>query len=234
MDAVKHAASALLIAALAGCSSTWRSGEAVTPTSYAAVADAVPRYAGKLRRLLLVPTVYEPVAEECSPVPVADAGRWLDEAARVFLADWKGYEVLAPGDGLAADALAQLARDLGRWQEREPDARLPPAAQREQLRRLAAARGADGVVVLHAAPECIGILDTTLMIFAVGMPNFYGKALGRNFSGGLYEAAAGTLVWQRRVNLGARNEGLKRDDARKSVEQLFDLLENAIPEILLR
>lgn len=234
MDAVKHAASALLIAALAGCSSTWQSGEAVTPTSYAAGADAVPRYAGKLRRLVLLPVFYEPVASECSPRPVAELARTLDVRARAYLVDWKGYDVLEAGDAPPGDARAALARDLGRWQVREPEARLPPPQLRAPLRQLAAARGADGVVVMHAAPECIGALDITLNLLAVGMPNFYGKALGRNFSGALYESATGALVWQRRVSTGPRNEGLGQDDAQGVIENLFGLLENAIPEILLR
>lgn len=222
-------AALLAAAVLAGCASTWESGEPVSPAAQADVEDAVPRYAGKLRRLVLVPTTFEPVARECSPRPVAEIARELDEAARAFLTDWKGYEVIAPGE-----PLADLARDLGRWQEREPEARLPPPALHAALQRLAAARGADGVVVLHAAPECIGALDTTLMLLAVGMPSFYGKALGRNFSAGLYEGASGALVWQRRVSLGPRQEPRAPLEAAKDVENLFGLLENAIPEILLR
>jgi len=223
-----------LAAALAACSSTWESGEPVQPSSYAERADAVPRYAGKLRRLVLLPTFYEPVASECSPQPVGELARALDAEARAFLVDWKGYVVLEAGDALPGDARAALARDVGRWQVREPEARMPPPQSREQLRQFAAARGADGVVVMYAAPECIGVVDITLNLLAIGMPNFYGKALGRNFSGGLYEAGTGALVWQRRVSIGGRNEGLPQEGVQGAIESLFGLLENAIPEILLR
>jgi hypothetical protein len=233
MEILKRAGGALCAALLSACSSTWQSEEAVQAASYAAV-DTVPRYAGKLRQLAVLPTYYEPVGSECSPLPVAEAAHRLDEAVRAYLADWKGYVVLDAGAAPPAPALAELSRELGRWQAREPEARMPPPAQRESLRRLAAALGADGVVVLHAAPECIGVLDTTLMLLAVGMPSFYGKALGRNFSGGLYEAASGALVWQRYVSLGPRNEGMPREGAAGVAENLLGLLENAIPEILLR
>jgi hypothetical protein len=229
VDAVTRLAALLAAMAVAGCASTWEGGEPVSPASHAGVEDAVPRYAGKLRRLVPVPTYFEPVERECSPRPVAEIARELDEAARAFLVDWKGYEVIAPGE-----AHADLARELGRWQEREPESRLPPPELRATLQRLAAAHGADGVVVLHAAPECIGVLDTTLMMLAVGMPSFYGKALGRNFSAGLYEGASGALVWQRRVSLGPRQEPRAPQEAGKDIENLLGLLENAIPEILLR
>jgi hypothetical protein len=229
VDALTRLALALAAALLAACASTWESGEPVTSASHGETADAVARYAGKLRRLVLVPTYFEPVARECSPRPVAGIARELDEAARAFLADWKGYEAV-----VADEPYAEFARELGRWQEREPEARVPPSALRGQLQRLAAARSADGVLVLHAAPECVGVMDTTLMLLGVGMPRFYGKTLGRNFSAGLYEGASGALVWQRRVSLGPRQEARAPQDARKDIENLLGLLENAMPEILLR
>lgn len=229
MGAMRRLCAALAAALLAACASTWQSGEGVQAASYAAAHDAVPRYAGKLRRLVLLPTYYEPVARECSPQPTDEVARRVDEAARAFLVDWKGYDVSDAGE-----AFSVLGRDLGRWQERAPEDRLPPPATREPLQRLAAARGADGVVVLHAAPECIGAMDTTLMLLGVGMPSFYGKALGRNFSAGVYEGASGALVWQRRVSLGPRQEAQTPEELRRSIEHLFGLLENAIPEILLR
>jgi len=229
MDAVKWLGAALLGAALAGCSSTWESGQAVTPASYAAGEDAVPRYAGKLRRLLMLSPVVAPVGEQCARRYPAATADWIEQAARAFLTDWKGYQVLAAQD-------VSLVRALGPWQARSPQERRPPEALAARLRSLAAAHAADGVLVLHAAPQCIDMTDALLNVFVVGMPSFYSKAFGRSFSAGIYDAS-GSLAWQRYVSLGPLDEtaaSRSRENAVGAVENLFDPLENAIPEILLR
>jgi len=222
---------AVLLAAtlLAACSSTWESGEPVQPATYVAGEDAVPRYAGKLRRLAVLGAVVEPVGEKCvRRYPAAMAG-WIDEEARAYLADWKGYAVLAARE----DA---LVRALGPWQARTPEARQPPGPLGGQLRALAAAQGVDGVLVLHATPQCIDMTDAMLNVFVVGMPSFYRKMFARDFSAGIYDAG-GALVWQRYGHLGPLDQtesSGSRANAAASVESLLGLLENAIPEILLR
>lgn len=230
MDFVRRAAAALLAALLlAACATTWQSEEAVQAQSYAAAGDRVPRYAGKLRRLVLLAPVVEPVGEQCARDYPAEAARWVQEETSTYLTDWKGYQPLEARD----DA---LVRALGPWQARSPQERRPADALAAQLRAHAARLGADGVLVLHAAPECIDTVDIVLNVLVIGMPNFYSKALGRDFSAALYDAG-GALVWQRYASLGPLDgtaESRSRENAVRAVEGVLGLLENAIPEILLR
>jgi hypothetical protein len=189
----------------------------------------VPRYAGKLRRLVVLDSVVEPIGESCAQRYPDEFARWLDEEARAYLTDWKGYAVLARRD-------AELVRSLGPWQARSPQARRPDEALAARLRAHAAAEGADGVLVLHAAPHCLGMSDALLNVFVIGMPSYYSKAFSRDFSAGIY-AADGALVWQRYGRLGPLDEtegSRSRKHVAESVESLLGLLENAIPEILLR
>jgi hypothetical protein len=194
--------------------------------------DAPPHYAGKLRRLLLLPPLYDPVDPQCSRTPPEEGSRLIGEAARAFLVDWKGYEILHPGEDRGP---SPLVRALGQWQARDFEQRRPPEALRTQLLAQAAATGADGVLVLHAVPECISTMDIALNLLGVGMPNFYRKALGNNFSAGLYRAEDGALIWQRRTGLGpATDSPLTRADAARSVETMLGVLDNALPEVLSR
>lgn len=237
MDALRLPAAALRAALLAGsaallaagCTSTWQTEEAVQPQSYAVAGDKVPRYAGKLRRLVVLEAMVEPVGESCARRFPGEFSGWVDEESRTYLADWKGYVVLPGRD-------AALARALGPWQARNPQAHRPDAALAEQLRAHAAAQSADGVLVLHAAPQCIDMADAMLNVFVIGMPSFYSKAFGRDFSAGLYDAS-GALVWQGYGHLGPLDDTAQsrsRASVAESVESLLGLLENAIPEILLR
>jgi hypothetical protein len=230
MEVLKRvAAPALGALLLAACTSTWQTGEAVQPKSYAVAGDNVPRYAGKLRRLVVLEAVVEPASETCARTVPGELASRLGEEARAYLADWKGYVALAGQD-------PALVRALGPWQARHPEARRPAEALALQLRAHAAAQAADGVLVLHAAPQCIDLVDALLNVFIVGMPSFYSKAMGRDFSVGLY-GADGALVWQGYGHLGPFNPDIPVDSrahAAESVESLLGRLENAIPEILLR
>lgn len=218
----------LLAALLTGCSSTWQTTEEVQAVSYAAASDSVPRYAGKLRRLVALAPVIEPAEEKCASRLPANLAPWVEEEVQRFLVDWKGYQLQPATD-------VELVQVLAPWQEKTPEQREPPAAQAEQLRALAAAHGADGVLVVHAAVECIDTADVALMLIAVGMPRFYSKVFGRNFSAGIYDAS-GALVWQSYSGLGPveLDGSITRAMVTGSVEGLFGLLENAIPDILLR
>lgn len=233
MGPIARALAAGWMLATAGCGTTWQSAEPVQPLTYEAARDTAPRYAGKLRRLLLLPALYDPIEPQCNRTPPEEGGILLGEAAGAFLADWKGYEILRPG---AAQTMpAALLRELGVWQARDFAQGRPPNALSAALVDVAAAARADGVIVLHAVPECISTMDITLNLLGIGMPNFYRKALGKNFSAGLYAAADGALVWQRHIGIGpASDQRLSRHDAARSIETMFGVLENAIPKILLR
>jgi hypothetical protein len=185
---------------------------------------------GKLRRLVALQAVVDP-AESCARdhAPAGEMAGWVDEEARAYLADWKGYTAIAVQD-------AALVRALGPWQARTPQARRPEAAFAARLRTHAAAHGADGVLVLHAAPHCIDMTDAMLNVFIIGMPSFYSKAFSRDFSAGVYDAD-GALVWQRYDRLGPLDETARsrsRESVTESVESLLGPLENATPGILLQ
>ncbi len=213
---------------LAGCTSTWQTECEVRPVSYAALADEVPRYAGKLRRLLALAPVVESVEAKCAERIPGDAALWVEREVRSYLVDWKGYE-------LQHAAAPELARALGAWQARTPEQGTPPETVAAKLRALAAEAGVDGVLVMHAAMECIDVGDITMMLLVVGMPSFYGKLFGRDFSAGIYDAS-GTLVWQGYTGLGPLELDVvfTRNRVVAAVEALFGPLENAIPEVLLR
>jgi hypothetical protein len=229
MENLRRAASAALAVLILGaCASTWQSGEAVQPQSYAVAGDNVRRYAGKLRRLVVLEAMVEPLGETCARRYPGEIAGWVDEETRAYLIDWKGCVVLGGRD-------AALVRALGPWQARSPEVRRPGEALAAQVRSHAAAQAADGVLALHAAPQCLDMVDAMLNVFVVGMPN-YSKAFSRDFSAGLY-GADGALVWQRYGHLGAfyeTKESPPRQEVARSVESLLGPLENAIPEILLR
>jgi hypothetical protein len=220
---------ALAALLLAACTSTWQTEEAVGAKSYAVAGDNVPRYAGKLRRLVVLEAMVEAAGESCARTVPGELASRLGEEARAYLTDWKGYVALAGRD-------PALVRALGPWQARHPEERRPDEALATQLRAHAAAQAADGVLVLHAAPQCLDMVDALLNVFIVGMPSYYSKAFGRDFSAGIY-AADGALVWQGYGHLGPFNPEMPVDPhklAAESVESLLGRLENAIPEILLR
>ncbi len=228
-----RASAALLAALLAGCGSTWQANRPVAATSYDAPKDAVPRYAGKLRRVALLPVVFETDLPRCRKLYPADIEDSIREEARRFLTDWKGYVVVEATQAAPSQDLQQLSAGLGQWQAKNPEMGRPPEELRARLQRLAARLNADGAIVLHGARECVTAGDVVLNLLVVGMPNFYGKLFGRNFSAGFYDAASGSLVWQRYMNMfgGDPPEIVRVTD---EVEALLGGLENAIPEVLLR
>lgn len=210
---------------IGGCSSTWETQEPVMSTVTQAPGDVVERSAGKLRRLALLPPAVDP--KGC---PDHLSQKYLAEVedirlvAKDYLVASKDYEVVEPGTGSSRDEVKKLSRELGEWQETSASDREPPDELRGPLQNIARNLHADGVVVLHAAPECVDWIDVTLNLLAIGMPNFYGKLTGRNFSVGIYEAASGSLVWQHYMH-GAPG-GL-------TTMRLLQSLENAVPKALV-
>jgi hypothetical protein len=234
MEAVMRAAAfAAGLALLAGCSSAWQSTEPVAGTSYVASGDAVLRYAGRLRRLVLLPALFEPIPPDCAERFPTSVAQWMHDEATRFLVDWKGYEVIEPVGHLPDADVQALSRQLGQWQERDWASGRPPETLRVPAQALARSLGADGVIVIHAAPECPDWGDMILNLLAIGMPSFYGKLMGRNFSVGIYDAASGSLVWQRYQNLNIDLHLNSQSAMRDRVEIILGSLENAVPGVLL-
>jgi len=231
MGAVRRRATlaiaAVLALALGGCASGPAEREVHTPAS----SEQAARPVGELRRILLLPVVFEP--GQC---------RWPDGAARLdsstvlFLQDWKGYEVLraAPGD----PAIARRASALAAWQSENPDGGvLPPPLQRD-LGELAGPGTADGVLVVHATPRCGGYTTQALQAVARAVPGSIGGAPAHTLSATLFDAARGAAAWQRQITPQAWVDpppaGPSPFDMRRAAEELFHPIENALPAVLER
>jgi hypothetical protein len=188
--------------------------------------DQVVRGVGSLRRLLVLPAVID--QGSCSWPEVA---RDLDESAVRFLRDWKGYELLRPA---RLDDAWNLTRQLGEWQEGDVGKGKPPSELRARLVAAGSEAGADGVVAIHASPECPGGADAGLL----SLPSRLAESLNRTLSVGVYEAASGRLYWHRHirppgwdpVRYGSRPP--PRFETRQAAEGLLGPIENAVPAVL--
>jgi hypothetical protein len=188
--------------------------------------DQVVRGVGNLRRLLVLPVVIE--QGSCDWPEVA---RDLDESVVRFLRDWKGYELVRPAQ---LDDAWKLARRLGEWQEGDVGKGRPPSELRARLVAAGTDARADGVVAVHASPECPGGADAGLLT----LPRRLAESLNRTLSAGVYETATGTLHWHRHirppgwdpVRYGSRPP--PRFETRQAAEGLLGPIENAVPAVL--
>jgi hypothetical protein len=219
---------AALALALGGCASGPAEEDVAAP---ATALDRAPRPAGELRRILLLPVVFEP--GECR---WSDAAARLDASAVLFLQDWKGYAVqrAAPGDA----AVARRAGALAAWQAENPDGgTLPPPLQRD-VDELAGASTAEGVLVIHATPRCGGYTTQALQAVARAVPDSIGGAPVHTLSATLLDAARGATAWQRQITPKAWADpppaGPSPFDMRRAAEELFHPIENALPAVLER
>jgi hypothetical protein len=211
--------------ALASCGSSPEIPARV-PSVASSPEDQVARGVGNLRRLLVLPVVID--QGSCNWPEVA---RDLDEAAVRFLRDWKGYELIRPA---RLDDAWKLARRLGEWQEGDVEKGKPPGELRARLIAAGTDAGADGVVAIHASPECPGGADAGLL----SLPSRLAESLNRTLSAGIYETATGRLYWHRHVRpqgwdpvrYGSRPP--PRFETRQAAEGLLGPIENAVPAVL--
>jgi len=221
------AIAAALALGLGGCAS----GPAGTEVAASASREQAARPVGELRRILLLPVVFEP--GQC---------RWPDAAARLdastvlFLQDWKGYEVQRASAG--DPALARRAGALAAWQDENPDGgTLPPPLQHD-LGALAGTGAADGVLVVHATPRCGGYTTQALQAVARAVPGSIGGAPVHTLSATLFDAGRGAAAWQRQITPQAWADpppaGPLPFDMRRATEELFHPIENALPAVLER
>jgi len=225
---------AILSAAIVAtaCTSGWRSDQPVAAPDEASRRVAVVRYEGTLRRLLLLPPVFEPRPMKCRSGFPDDVEHWMETSAAAFLVDWKGYELVNPNDALPREEAAALAQQLGRWQATEPKGD-PPDVFAAQLRQAAKRTGADGIVVLFAGPKCAEVAEVVLMFMIVGMPQFYHDLLEANFSAGFYAGRDGRLLRRAAINLSV-DQLRSEERVEKGVETLLASFENAVPEVMTK
>jgi hypothetical protein len=216
----------LIGALLTGCATSPRPPGPPAASAPRAADDQVVRGVGNLRKLLVLPVVVQPAGCDWP-----DVARDLDEAAVRFLRDWKGYELVRPADPIAA---AALAGQVGAWQEKNAASRTPPVELRTRLGAAAERAGTDGVLVVHAAPECPRGPEAGLLT----LPARLAGSLDRTLSAGVYDAATGTLVWQNQIRPAAWDPARygaqppPRFETRQAAEALFAPIENAIPAVL--
>jgi len=216
----------LLTIGLSACASSPELPASATRALPGAPDDQVARGVGNLRRLAALPVVIE--QGSCTWPEVA---RELDESSIRYLRDWKGYELVRPAQ---LDPSWQLARRLGQWQEDDIGKGKPPADLRAQIVSTGRDSGADGILVVHASPECPGGPEAGLLT----LPARLAESLNRTLSAGVYEAERGTLVWHRHIRppgwdptrYGSRPP--PRFETRQAAEALFGPIENAVPAVL--
>lgn len=223
---MRYLALLLISAALAGCSSPPQRPAATVKAPPGTADDQVVRGVGNLRKLLVLPVVVE--QGNCDwPDVAAD----LDEAAIRFLRDWKGYEPVRPAD---LEGAWVLARQLGTWQMKDPGAGKPPADLRARLMVAGEEAAADGVLVVHASPECPRGTEGGLLT----LPARLAGSLNRNLSAGVYEVERGALVWHNQIRPAGWDPGRygaqppPRFETRQAGESLFAPIENAVPAVL--
>lgn len=227
MEPVRYAALALLLAiGLSACSSSPEVPATASRVLPGTPDDQVARGVGNLRRLASLPVVID--QGSCAWPEVA---RDLDEASIRFLRDWKGYELVRPAQ---LDPSWKLAAKLGAWQEEDVSKGKPPSELRAQIVATGKDSGADGILVIHASPECPGGAEAGLLT----LPGRLAESLNRTLSAGIYETERGTLVWHRHIRppgwdptrYGSRPP--PRFETRQAAEALFGPIENAIPAVL--
>jgi len=216
----------LLTIGLSACSSSPELPASATRALPGAPDDQVARGVGNLRRLAALPVVIE--QGSCTWPEVA---RELDESSIRYLRDWKGYELVRPAQ---LDPSWQLARRLGQWQEEDIGQGKPPADLRAQIVSTGRDSGADGILVVHASPECPGGAEAGLLT----LPARLAESVNRTLSAGVYEAERGTLVWHRHIRPPGWDPTRygsgppPRFETRQAAEALFGPIENAVPAVL--
>jgi len=228
MGAVRTIAALVTVAALAGCGGM-PDRERAAPEASAPVAAARP--VAELRRLLLLPVVFDPA--QCQ---WPEAAARLDASTVLFLQDWKGYQLLrsAPGD----PNVTEQARALAVWQAQHPDGGTVTEPLRDELGALAGGVAADGVLVIHAAPRCGGYTTQALQAVARVVPDTIGGGAAEPLSATIFDGRGGATAWQRQVAprtwAGAPPAGPSAFDMQRAAEELFHPIDNALPAVLER
>lgn len=215
-----------------GCTSAWRSNQAVAPPHDASGPASVERYEGSFRRLLLLPPVFDPRPPKCRRGFPDDVEQWMETTAASFLVDWKGYELVIAGDALQRGDAIALAQQLGRWQATDPKTD-PPGVFKAQLSQAAMRTGADAIVVMYAGPKCLETADVVFMFMIIGMPKFYHDLMEANFSAGFYAGRDGALLRREAINLSV-DQLRSKQFLDRQIETLLGRFDNAVPEVMTK
>lgn len=214
--------------ALGACATTHttQEGREAEPITYRAAPDALGRTVGNLRRLLVLPLQLDASPERdkclepCDPDALREA---IQRQAERYLVDWKGYEVLAPGAGHAAQAAA-LREALKRGDAQGQ------ASAAALVRELGRAAEVDGVVLVEGSARFLSKAETAswYYTFALSIP-FSMARLGSRLEARIFSTATGELVWGSGLRVGGSPEAFHGDYG----EGLFSPIERALPEVMI-
>jgi hypothetical protein len=200
----------LMLAMLFGCSTEWRTGEPVKPSTYEAAAFRSASSVGRLSRLVVMTVQFHLEAEDNERSQPSwlerrdRLGRELQSSITNYLATQKGYEVRAI-DAPAPDSDAAVLREAGQ--------------------RL----GVDGVVVVERwIMKPWSTAQGILNVFLLNAPLFRAMSTP-NLRISIYETASGRLVWVREMQ-GMETEA----DLNVDLAPVLGDLENAVPPQLRR
>lgn len=234
---------------LTGCAA-WQTSQPVTPVSYQASREQIPRQVGKLRRLAAIPLHQE------EPSICSETGRGVItlayedpdyQRAASYLSARKGYEIVELDPAIYADrvfppANAEFLRELSNWSAGSSREDVPGPHVQALVSQARHREMVDGVLIFHIHHNCLignSVGRLTLGVLTLGLnellPDPKSKELYTIYRASILEAITGRPVW-RKVSIDhAGNIWTSgRQDALSYEEDFFNDLEAAIPKILTR
>lgn len=234
---------------LTGCAA-WQTSQPVTPVSYQASREKIPRQVGKLRRLAAIPIHQE------EPSICSENGRGVTtlayddpdyRRAASYLSARKGYEIveLDPAtyaDWLLPPANEEFLRELSNWSASSSREEAPGPHVQALVNQARNREMVDGVLVFHIHRNCFmgnSAGRLTLGILTLGLnellPDPRSKELYTTYRACILEAISGHPVWRDDTIDHARNLWTSgHQDALSFEDNFFNDLEPAIPKILTR
>lgn len=232
----------LMLSACAG-RDVWVQKAEITPVSYRLPSETLGRNIGRLRRLVLVPGVFEANFEgEDDPERARGALKWALSLGADYLRGERGYEadVLASdpkGDGaqpvVLDEPLRACIRTLRAWSTESSRGDTPPATVTSCVKKIADPYAADGVVVLDgfigsdSEWRVILVFLTASLSWPLLMWQF-----DLELDAQIFETFSGKIVWRGSFNREAAEE--KDIDMYEAVRTLFEPLEHAVPKVLIQ
>ena len=246
----------LAIAVLAtGCAQSWTTRQPVTPSTYTTSLAKVPRTAGMLRRLAVLPIEQDLPAiclqgSDDHPRISAPGGE-ADDMVR-YLRDRRGYEGL-PLDStnhrawLSAPDNRAFVEEITHWSVATDAGTDAGEMTGNLLARLAAEKTFDGLLVLHVRRRCRmandverGLMGILTLGFNELWPDPNLLLPYTEYRAAILEAATGRPVWRSYLPVhplpGDHFQRSAPSDPKlsSSLDRLFESLEPAIPQLLTR
>ncbi len=212
----------------------WQDSREITPISYRVSELQSGKSVGKLRRLAILPIVfdwnYNIVEGRPSEVDENLYKRALLYRAKYILRGQKGYEVIEPEIyedvyaeklGISEDEMGDINNGLTAWAKTSENGALPPESIRSMVSKLGRSLNADGLLVIQGhshfcnAGFVMTVLTASLAFPVLMICNDY------ELRADVFEVASGRIVWRNVIH------GLDERDL--VIESLFFSIEEATP-----